>query len=71
MTPQEMDQAIIKNLAVKTGRALFAWFEILDQTGLTDQKSMNTLLKTGYNVGHFQTQAIAKCYLNRTCDSRQ
>ena len=63
LSPQEMETAIIKNLASKTGRELEGWFEVLKQTNTIEKKEMKTYLKSEHGVGHFQAQTIVKRYL--------
>ena len=63
MKPEEMEQAILGNLAKKTGRSLEAWFAVLQDSKLTDKREMKDHLKTVHGVGHFQAQTIVKHYL--------
>ena len=63
MTPEEMEKAIIRNLADKTGRSLEEWFEVLRDSDLSEKRELKEHLKVVHNVGHFQAQTIIKFYL--------
>ena len=63
MTPEEMEQAMIRNLPEKTGRSLEAWLEVLRASGLTQKRALKAHLKKDHGVGHFQTQMIVKFFL--------
>ena len=62
MKPEEMEKAIIKNLANKTGRTIDEWFLVLKECGLSEKKELKDYLKTVHGVGHFQAQTIIKFY---------
>ena len=64
MKPEEMEAAIMRNLADKTGKSLEEWFAVLDDSNITEKGDMKKYLKEDYGVGHFQTQTIVKHYLN-------
>ena len=63
MKPEEMEAAIVRNLAEKTGKGLEEWFGVLDDSGITEKRDMKTHLKEDHGVGHFQAQTIVKLYL--------
>ena len=63
MKPEEMEAAIIRNLAEKTGRSIEEWFAVLKDSGLLEKQDMKRHLKEKHNVGHFQAQTIVKFYL--------
>ena len=63
MKPKEMEEAIIRNLAEKTGRSLEEWFGVLDKADLTEKNELREHLKKIESVGHFQAQTIVKFYL--------
>jgi hypothetical protein len=63
MKPEEMESAIIRNLADKTGRSIEGWFTVLKDSGLLEKRDMKKHLKEVHNVGHFQVQTIVKFYL--------
>lgn len=63
MKPEEMEVAIVRNLAEKTGKALEEWFSVLDDSGITEKRDMKAHLKEDHGVGHFQAQTIVKLYL--------
>lgn len=64
MNPDEMEEAIVRNLADKTGKSLEEWCEVLRRSGLTEKRDMKKCLKEDHGVGHFQAQTIVKLYLN-------
>jgi|TARA_B110000263_G_scaffold201927_1_gene181517 hypothetical protein len=64
MKPEEMEAAIVRNLADKTGKSLEEWFAVLDDSNITEKEDMKKYLKEDHGVGHFQTQTIVKHYLN-------
>jgi len=64
MNPDEMEEAIVRNLADKTGKSLEGWCEVLRGSGLTEKRDMKKCLKEDHGVGHFQAQTIVKLYLN-------
>ncbi len=63
MKPEDMEKAIVRNLADKTGKALEEWFAVLRASGLSDKRGLKDVLKTDHDVGHFQAQTIVKLYL--------
>ena len=63
MKPEEMEVAIVRNLADKTGKSLEEWFAVLDDSGIAEKRDMKKHLKEGHGVGHFQAQTIVKFYL--------
>ena len=63
MKPEEMEAAIVRNLAEKTGKTLEGWFAVLDDSGITEKRDMKAHLKEEHGVGHFQAQTIVKLYL--------
>ena len=63
MKPEEMEAAIIRNLAEKTGRSIEEWFAVLKDSGLSEKRDMKKHLKEDHSVGHFQAQTIVKFYL--------
>ena len=62
MKPEEMEAAIIRNLAEKTGKPLEEWFSVLRDAGLSEKRDMMKHLKEGGGVGHFQARTIVKFY---------
>jgi len=62
MKPEEMEKAIIRNLAKKTGRSIEEWFTILRESNLMEKRELKEFLKTVHSVGHFQAQTIVKFY---------
>ena len=65
LSPNEMEQAIVKNLPEKTGKSLEQWFKVLDDEKQSDKKEMKACLKDKYKVGHFQAQTIVKYFLEQ------
>ena len=63
MNPEDMEVAIVRNLAEKTGKALEEWFAVLDDSGIAEKRDMKAHLKEDHGVGHFQAQTIVKLYL--------
>ena len=63
MKPEEMEKAIIRNLADKTGRSLEEWFSVLRDTDLSEKHELKEHLKAVHEVGHFQAQTIVKLFL--------
>ena len=63
MKPEEMEKAIIRNLADKTGRSLEEWFSVLRDTDLSEKHELKEHLKSVHGVGHFQAQTIVKLFL--------
>ena len=63
MKPEEMEKAIIRNLAEKTGKSLEEWCAVLKASGMTDKAELKKELKQSHGVGHFQAQTIVKLYL--------
>ena len=63
MKPEEMEKAIIRNLADKTGRSLEEWFVVLNGTEVLEKRQLKEHLKSEHGVGHFQAQTIVKYYL--------
>jgi len=63
LSPQEMEAAIIRNLADKTGKSLDEWMEVLRTSNLTEKKALMAVLKETNGVGHFQAQTIVKRFL--------
>lgn len=66
LSPKEMEEAIIRNLSEKTGKTLAEWHELLSHTEQSTKKEMKSLLKSGYQLGHFQAQVI----VNRFFENR-
>ena len=63
MTPEEMEQAIVRNLREKTGKPLEEWFSVLRASSLSEKGELKEELKKLHGVGHFQAQTIVKFYL--------
>ena len=38
MNPEEMEKAIVRNLSEKTGRSIEEWFEVLNDTELSEKQ---------------------------------
>ena len=64
LSPQEMEEAIIKNLPEKTGKSLEEWHKVLTETSLSEPKELKAHLKDNYGVGHFQAQTVVKHFIN-------
>ena len=63
MKPEEMEAAIVRNLADKTGKSLEEWFDVLDDSNISERCELKKYLKENQGVGHFQAQTIVKLYL--------
>ncbi len=63
MTPEEMEEAIVRNLREKTGKSLEEWCAVLRDSGLSSKGELTDLLKTTHGVGHFQARTIVKLHL--------
>jgi len=63
MKPEEMEKAIVRNLSEKTGRSIEKWFEVLNDTELSEKQEFREYLKKVHSVGYFQAQTIVKYYL--------
>ena len=68
MKPEEMEKAIVRNLSEKTGRSIEEWFEVLNDTELSEKRELVEYLKKTHSVGHFQAQTLVKYYLMETGD---
>ena len=58
-----MGDAIVRNLADKTGKSLDEWFEVVAPTGLTEKKAIAKFLKEERGLGHFQAQKVAERFV--------
>ena len=65
LSPQEMENAIVKNLSEKTGKSIDEWLRLLLEENLLDKKEMKAYLKEKHKVGHFQAQTIVKLFLEQ------
>lgn len=65
LSPFEMYDAIIKNLPEKTGKNINEWIEIAKSIKAINDKELLNVLKSEYQLGHFQAQTIIKCIKNR------
>jgi len=62
LSPQEMEDAIIKNLPKNTGKSIDEWLKLLSEENLSNQKEMKSFLKEKCKIGHFQAQTIVKLF---------
>ncbi len=58
LSPQEMGDAIVRNLKAKTGRTLEEWLIEIKEITYHDKKEFVAYLKHHYGLGHFQAQTI-------------
>ena len=65
LTPQQMSEAIIRNLKEKTEKTLEEWLEIISETELKEKKEVTQFLKIEKNLGHFQAQVIFTEFKNK------
>lgn len=59
MTPQQMGDAIIRNLPAKTGRTLEEWIDLVRTQGPATRKERTQWLKSVHGLGHVQAQVVA------------
>ena len=69
LSPNEMEQAIVKNLPEKTGKSMGEWLIVLLEESLSSKKEMKACLKEKYKIGHFQAQTIVKFFLEQKAES--
>jgi hypothetical protein len=62
LSPQEMNDAIVRNLKDKTGKTLEQWLETVQESSLGDKKEIVPFLKEVHGLGHFQAQTIFKYF---------
>ena len=60
MTPEQMEEAIIRNLQSKTGKSLSEWMVIVKSIASDNEKELLTILKNEHQLGHFQAKTIIK-----------
>ena len=65
MDPKLMEQAMLKNMAIKTGRSLEEWTKILKTHNFLKKIELIDLLKNKYSVGHFYAQLILKEFIKK------
>ena len=58
LSPQQMGEAIIRNLPAKTGKDLNQWIEIVRRSPLNEKKAVIAWLKETHGLGHFQAQKV-------------
>jgi hypothetical protein len=60
MRPEQMEEAIIRNLQSKTGKSLSEWMLIVKSIQSMNEKELLTILKNEHQLGHFQAKTIIK-----------
>ena len=60
MTPEQMEEAIIRNLQSKTGKSLNEWIKVAKSIASDNEKELLTVLKNEHQLGHFQAKTIIK-----------
>ncbi len=65
LSPEQMKEAIIRNLREKTGKSLSDWLDILVAKKLNEKKEIVQFLKTEEKLDHFQAQVIFNEFRNR------
>lgn len=60
MTPEQMEEAIIRNLQSKTGKNLNEWIKVAKSIASDNEKELLTILKNEHQLGHFQAKTIIK-----------
>ena len=58
-----MGEAILRNLKIKTGKALDEWLVIAENSPATNKKELAAYLKSEHGLGHFQAQKVAEAYV--------
>ncbi len=71
LSPQEMGNAIVRNLKAKTGRSLDEWLVEIKDLTYSDKKECIAYLKDHYGLGHFQAQSIHKASVSSATESAQ
>ena len=59
MTPEQMEESIIRNLQEKTGKTLEEWINILKKNGPAGKKEQAAWLKKEHGLGSVQASIIA------------
>ena len=59
MRPQDMHDAVIRNLPVKTGKTLDEWLAIVGTTGLTERAALARWLEKEHGLGPGQARVLA------------
>jgi hypothetical protein len=62
LNPQEMSEAITRNLKEKTGKSMDEWMEVLKNEHLEEKKAIVDFLKSEKGLGHFQAQVVFDSY---------
>lgn len=60
LNPNQMSEAIIRNLKEKTGKTLEEWLDEVKETALEEKKEVIEFLKNEKGLGHFQAQEVYK-----------
>jgi hypothetical protein len=60
MTPDQMEEAIIRNLQSNTGKSLNEWMKVAKSIASDNEKELLTILKNDHQLGHFQAKIIIK-----------
>ena len=58
LSAAQMQEAIIHNLAAKTGKSLQKWISIAKKFNFSRKSEILKKLKSDYNLGHGQAQTI-------------
>ena len=60
MDPKSMEEAMIKNMILKTGKPIEGWISIVNEQKFIKNKDIVKFLKEEHSVGHFYAHLIAK-----------
>jgi len=60
MKPEEMENAMIKNMVEKTGNNLNHWIKLVHTKNFNNNVEIVTFLKSEHSIGHFYAHLIAK-----------
>ncbi len=60
MKPEEMEEAMMKNMRETTGKPIDNWIKIVHAKNFNKNSEIVSFLKNEYSVGHFYAHLIAK-----------
>lgn len=65
LNPNQMSDAIIRNLKEKTGKSLEEWLNELNESELQEKNEVIEFLKKEKGLGHFQAQEVYKKFKDK------
>ena len=60
MDPKSMEEAMIKNMILKTGKPIERWISIVNEQKFIKNKDIVKFLKEEHSIGHCYAHLIAK-----------